>query len=114
MVHDAFKTFLLYLFANINKLFVNIQTNRSYFSQYICEKFQLGDRLYYVTDKKFVATGFEVAITKLPLYGGLRGVECLDTLHYQISRKRLTLINERQKQYRFGLKRIKFLNSCLY
>jgi len=27
-----------------------------------------------VTDKKFVVTGFEVAIKKLPLYGGLIGV----------------------------------------
>jgi len=27
-----------------------------------------------VTDKKFVATEFDVAIKKLPLYGGLIGV----------------------------------------
>jgi len=88
---------------------VNIQTNRSYFSQYICDKFQLGDRLYYVTDKKFVATGFEVAIEKLPFYGGLTGVGYLDTLHYQIICERLTLISKRQKHNRVEFKRINFL-----
>jgi len=58
-----------------------------------------------VTVKKIVTTGFEVATTKLPLYGGLTGVRYLDTLHYQISWKRLTLIDEIQKHNRFGLKR---------
>jgi len=62
-----------------------------------------------VTDKKFVAIGFEVAITKLPLLGGLTGVGYLDTLHYHISCKRFTLINKIQKHNRFGLKRINFL-----
>ena len=43
-----------------------------------------------MTDKNFVATGFEVAINKLPLYGGLTGVGYLDTLDYQTNRKRFT------------------------
>jgi len=58
-----------------------------------------------VTDKKFVVTGFEVAIKKLPLYGGLIGVWHLDTLHYKIGCERLTLLNEDRKYIRFGLKR---------
>ena len=62
-----------------------------------------------MTDKKFVATGFEVAINKLPLYGGLTGVGYLDNLHYQIICERLTLINKRQRHNPFGLKRINFL-----
>ena len=43
-----------------------------------------------MADKKFVATGFDVTLKKILLYGGLTGVGPLDTPDYQISQERFT------------------------
>ena len=39
---------------------------------------------------KKIATGSDVALKKILLYGGLTSVEYLDNLHYQISPERFT------------------------